>query len=100
MELPQPELQYRHCLVLLQQPLHLHGPVAAPWLLVQCWTGEYIAYAGSDGDMERITYLRGYNDEEVAVDTWLQNGIPTYAEVSYGGVRCLTITISKFQYTA
>lgn len=76
------------------------SPVAAPWLLVQCWTGEYIAYAGPDGDMERITYLRGYNDEEVAVDTWLQNGIPTYAEVSYGGVRCLTITISEFQYTA
>ena len=73
------------------------SPVAVPWLLVQCWIGEYIAYAGPDGDQERITYLRGYNDEELSVDTWLRDGVPTYAEVTYDGVRCLAAEITDFQ---
>lgn len=73
------------------------SPVAVPWLLVQCWIGEYIAYAGSDGDQHRVTYLRGYNDEELAVDTWLQNGVPAYAEVAYDNVKCLSVIISDFQ---
>lgn len=73
------------------------SPVAVPWLLVQCWIGEYIAYAGPDGDQYRVTYLRGYNEEELAVDTWLRDGIPTYAEVAYDNVKCLSVIISDFQ---
>lgn len=73
-------------------------PLAAPWLLGQCWTQEYIAYAGADEDYERITYLRGYDDKELTVDTWLDpTGCPVYAEVVFDGVRCLTIEIQDFQ---
>ena len=75
------------------------SPVAAPWLLAQCWIGEYIAYAGPDGDQQRITYLRGYDDEELSVDTWLSEDIPVYAEITYDGTRCLAITISDYQFT-
>lgn len=75
------------------------SPVAIPWLLGQCWTGAYIAWAGSDGDLERITYLRGYNDQELAVDTWLDaNRVPVYAEVAQDGVRCLTVEIKDFRF--
>lgn len=75
------------------------SPVAAPWLLGQCWTGEYIAWAGPDGDLERITYLRGYDDEELTVDTWLDaNRVPVYAEVAQDGVRCLTVEIKDFRF--
>ena len=75
------------------------SPVAAPWLLGQCWTGEYIAWAGPDGDLERITYLRGYDDEELTVDTWLdKNGVPVYAEAAQDGVRCLTVEIKDFRF--
>jgi len=73
------------------------SPVAAPWLLVQCWIEEYIAYAGADGELERVTYLRGYHDEELAVDTWFRGKIPVYAEVAQEGVRCLTAEIHDFQ---
>ena len=76
------------------------SPVSAPWLLVQCWSGAYIAYAGADGELERITYLRGYEEEELTVDTWLRNGLPTYAEVTCEGVRCLAISITDFQMTS
>ena len=73
------------------------SPVEAPYLLVECWRSAYIAWAGADGTQERITYLRGYEEQELTVDTWLENGCPTYAEVTYDGVRCLAITITDFQ---
>lgn len=76
------------------------SPVTVPWLLAQCWSGEYIAWAGADGDLERVTYLRGYNDEELTVDTWFSGNTPTYAEVSYDGTRCLTVEILDFRLSS
>ena len=73
------------------------SPVTVPWLLVQCWMGEYIAWSGADGDLERVTYLRGYDDAELTVDTWFSNGVPLHAEVIYDDVRCLTVEILDFQ---
>lgn len=74
------------------------SPVSVPWLLGQCWLEEYISAAGSDGDLERVSYLRGYDDEELNVDTWFsKGGIPVYAEVLYGDTRCLTIQIKDFE---
>lgn len=72
--------------------------VAAPWLLARCWEGAYIAWSGPDGGQERVTYLRGYNDEEVTVDTWFLDGVPTYAEVTCDGTRCLTAEITEFKF--
>ena len=74
------------------------SPVSVPWLLCQCWVGEYISSAGADGDYYRVTYLRGYEDEEVTVDTWFDaEGHPVRAEVTYGGVRCVSANIKDFQ---
>lgn len=74
-------------------------PVAAPWLLVECWRGEYIAWAGMDGDRHRVTYLRGYDEEELTMDTWFDQGVPVYAEVAWGGAKCLSVTIMDYQMT-
>lgn len=74
-------------------------PVMAPWLLVECWRGEYIAWAGMDGDQRRVTYLRGYDEEELTVDTWFDRGVPVYAEVAWGGSKCLSVTITDYQMT-
>lgn len=73
------------------------SPVAAPWLLACCWQSEYIAWSGADGQQRRVTYLRGYEDEELAVDTWFFDRIPVYAEMSWNGRRCLCVTIREFQ---
>lgn len=73
------------------------APIAAPWLLCQCWAEEYIAYAGRDAELERVTYLRGYNDAELTVDTWFSDGIPVHAEVIWDGKRCLTVELSEFR---
>lgn len=75
------------------------SPISAPWLLGQCWTAEYISGAGADGQYERITYLKGYNDRELTVNTWLNaEGIPIRAEVLHEGQRCLNIEIRDFQF--
>lgn len=74
------------------------SPVSVPWLLGQCWVGEYISCAGADGEYEKVTYLRGYNDAELTVDTWFtKENIPVYAEIIYDGRRCLTVQIRDFQ---
>ena len=79
-----------------------HGlvpPVTAPWLLTQCWVGEYIAFTGADDDLSRVTYLRGYDDEELTVDTWFDSqNVPVYAEVALDDVRCLTIRMTDFHF--
>lgn len=75
----------------------LISPVAAGWLLAECWHSGYIAYAGADAAQQRVTYLRGYNEEELTVDTWFTGQTPTYAEVLWNGSRCLTVTITNFQ---
>lgn len=77
----------------------LVSPVTAPWLLTQCWVGEYIAFTGADDDLNRVTYLRGYDDEELTVDTWFDGrNVPVYAEVSLDDVRCLTIRLTDFRF--
>lgn len=70
----------------------------APWLLGKCWSGAYISSAGADGELQRITYLEGYGEGELTVDTWLDSaGSPVRGEIAYDGVRCLTLDISQFQ---
>jgi len=73
------------------------SPVTVPWLLEQCWRGAYIAWSGADGDTQRITYLRGYDHEELTVDTWFSDGKPIYAEVLIDGVKCISVEILDFQ---
>lgn len=73
------------------------SPVAASWLLGQCWTGAYVDRSGPDGDLARITYLDGYRDKELTVDTWLDGGTPVHAEIAYDGVRRLTLDLTDFQ---
>ena len=73
------------------------SPITAPWLIYHCWIGEYIAWSGSEGELERVTYLSGYEEEELTVDTWFLDGIPIRSEVVYDGVRCLVLEFSDFQ---
>lgn len=73
------------------------APLTLPWLLGESWTGDYIAAAGADGALERVTYLHGYDDGTLTVDTWLDDqNLPVRCEVSYEGAKCLSAEISDF----
>ncbi len=72
------------------------SPMEACRLLADCWTGAYISACGPDGDLERITYLDGYEDDQLTVDTWVDGTVPVYAEVTYEGLRCITMQLTDF----
>ena len=75
------------------------APMALPWLLGRAWSSEYIGSAGKDGENTLMTCLMGYGDEEITVETWLdENSVPIRCDVSCDGVRCLAVTITEFRY--
>ena len=75
------------------------SPMKACSILGRCWSASYISCGGSDGELKRITYLDGYEEKELTVDTWLDSsGAPVYAEISYDGARCLTLQLSDFEF--
>lgn len=74
------------------------APLTAPWILASAWKSDYISSAGADGNRTRATILKGYNDEELTIDTWFENELPVYAEISYAGTRVLQISIENFTY--
>ena len=77
----------------------LISPMEASRLLAQCWLSAYIDSAGADGDLERITYLDGYREKELTVDTWLnKDQKPVHGEITYEGVRRLKLDITDFTW--
>lgn len=75
------------------------APMALPWLLGRAWSSEYISSAGKDGENILVTCLMGYGDEEITVETWLnEKSIPIRCDISCDGMRCLAVTISEFRY--
>ena len=73
------------------------APMQLPQLLTQALAGDYIRAAGSDHDTLRVTYLHGYDDEELTVDVWFSAAcLPQYAEVTYDGQTLLTAAITNF----
>lgn len=77
----------------------LVSPLSVPWLLGSAWSGDYIAWAGEDGDLSRVTILKDYDERELSIVTWFQKNIPVRAEISSGGQRVLTVTIEAFSLT-
>ncbi len=73
------------------------APAAAPALLVACWSSEYIASAGFEGESYRASYEKGFDEKTLKVDTWFENNLPIYAEVCYNNSRILRLELSEFQ---
>lgn len=70
-------------------------PAAAPAILTSCWAGEYIAAAGTEEELTRVTYEKGY-ENKLTADTWFQNSVPICGEVCYNGTEILRIEITDF----
>lgn len=74
------------------------APLAIPWLLGSAWTKDYISQVGAESGQIRGTFLKGYHDDELVIDTWFSENIPTYAEILYDGDRVLTACIQNFSF--
>lgn len=73
-------------------------PAAAPAIVTACWTGEYISFAGDDGDYYRATYEKNFDDKKLIVETWYEKGVPICAEICYNNERVIKITIRDFSF--
>lgn len=71
-------------------------PAAAPAIAVTCWSSEYIAAAGTEGELYRVTYEKDFERKRVNVDTCFKNGLPISSEVCYNNQNILKIAISEF----
>ena len=76
------------------------GKVSAltgPALAAGSWTQDYIRDAGRDGGLTRFTCLKGFDTDELQIDTWLdEDGVPCRCEVSSGGILILSMQITNF----
>lgn len=74
------------------------APLAAPLILARCWAEGYIDAAGREDACLRVTYLDGYGQKELTVDTWFlaDSGWPARAEISYDGQTLLRLELTNF----
>lgn len=73
------------------------SPMRLPYLLAESWYRGYISACGWEDGVLRATYLLGYDEDEITVDTWLDaSGMPVRAAVSYQGQTLLKAELHHF----
>ena len=73
------------------------SPMAAPARLAQAWRSGYIQFSGTEDGSLHVTYLCGYGDDEIRVDTWFSDGAPVRAELSCDGHTTVQIDVTDFK---
>lgn len=72
------------------------SPMAAPYLLHQCWCSGYILSIADEEAGQWVEYQLGYGSRQMQVSVRLENGTPTYAEISDGEKVLITCKITDF----
>ena len=73
-------------------------PVGAPWLLLHALRSGYIASAGYEDELLRLTIEDSFRDSPLHVDVWLEKGnTPCRGEILYKGVRILSLAVVNYQ---
>ena len=73
------------------------SPMAAPAYLGQAWRSGYMQFSGIEDGTLHVTYLCGYGDDEIRVDTWFSDGAPVRAELSCDGHTTVQIDVTDFK---
>ena len=56
----------------------------------------YISLIGTEDGALHVTYLLGYDEDELTIDTWLKDGAPEYAQITCGGQTVLQAVLTDF----
>ena len=73
-------------------------PVGAPWLLLHALRSGYIASAGFEDNLLRLTIEDSFRDSPLHVDVWLEEGnVPCRGEILYKGARILSLSVANYQ---
>lgn len=72
-------------------------PVSAPWLLVKTLRSGYIAAAGREGELLRLSIDDSYADDALRLEIWAdgENRV-VHGDILYGGKRILTLEVKDF----
>ena len=73
------------------------SPMAAPARLAQAWRSGYIRFSGAEDGTLHVTYLCGYGEDEIRVDTWFSDSAPMRAELSCDGHTTVQIDVTDFK---
>lgn len=76
----------------------METPLYAPLVLGQSWDSAYIDCGGMDGEEYRVSYLLGYGEDELTVETWFRNGTPVRGEIYDGGELLLSASVENFTF--
>lgn len=87
---------------ILAFPLLAEGevsPVSAPWLLMQALRSGYLASAGMEGDLLRLSVNDSYAEDALRLDVWFDaEDIPQRAEILWQGRRVVSMEIKDFGF--
>lgn len=72
------------------------SPMAAPAYLAQAWRSGYMQFSGTEDGALHVTYLCGYGEDEIRVDTWFSDGAPVRADLSCDGHTTVQIDVTDF----
>ena len=72
------------------------SPMAAPELMCRAWQSGYVQDSGMEEELAHVTYLCGYGEDELRVDTWFQAGVPVRAELFCDGRMAVQIDVTDF----
>lgn len=77
------------------------APVCTPSLVVDAWANAFIRAAGQEGEWLRVTYERGYDEEQLIVECWFdEKNIPICAEICYNDKTVLKMEVSDFSFVS
>lgn len=75
------------------------GPVAAPWVLVNCLRSGYLVSVGETEQGLLLTIDDSYAEDSLRIDVRLNDeDIPVTAEIIWQGRRILTMKIENFRF--
>ena len=64
--------------------------------VAQAWRSGYMQFSGTEDGALHVTYLCGYGEDEIRVDTWFSDGAPVRADLSCDGHTTVQIDVTDF----
>lgn len=72
------------------------SPVSAPWVMMQAIRSGCIVSVVREGELLHMTIDDSYDDDALTVDVWTRNGAVESAEISWDGIRQVSMQIGDF----
>lgn len=73
-------------------------PVSAPWLLMRTLRGGYIRASSITDTGFKLIINDSYEEDSLQLDIWLEEDLPTAAEILWQGRRVVSMNVKNFSF--